>query len=106
MKQYRINTENLSQDSPDDAYLAPDDPIHELKISNYLGGLGAKERLNQYRLKNAKHNQEINKHVELGLSGTEKRQLEREHNIKPGTPEWFQLWFSRPGMTGRKPVGK
>jgi hypothetical protein len=51
MKQYRITTENLSKDSPDDAYLAPDDPIHELKISQYLGGLGAEARLQEYRAK-------------------------------------------------------
>ena len=27
----------------------------------------------------------------------------REHNIKPGTPEWFQLWFARTNMTGESP---
>jgi hypothetical protein len=42
----------------------------------------------------------------VSLTGTEKRELEREHNIKPGTPEWFQLWFSLPYMTGEPPVGK
>jgi hypothetical protein len=42
----------------------------------------------------------------ISLTGTEKSALMREHNIKPGTPEWFQLWFSRPYMTGEKPVGK
>jgi hypothetical protein len=31
MKQYRITSENLNQDSGDDCYLAPEDPIHELK---------------------------------------------------------------------------
>jgi hypothetical protein len=35
----------------------------------------------------------------------EKRKLEKANNIKPGTPEWFQLWFSRPYLTGEKPVG-
>lgn len=42
----------------------------------------------------------------ISITGMEKAQLMREHNIKPGTPEWFQLWFSRPYMTGEKPVGK
>lgn len=41
----------------------------------------------------------------ISLTGTEKRELERKHNILPGTPEWFQLWFSLPYMTGEKPVG-
>lgn len=45
----------------------------------------------------------INIGSNVSLTGTEKRKLEREHNIKPGTPEWFQLWFSRPYMTGEKP---
>lgn len=49
-------------------------------------------------------------HVEDGsnisITGNEKRQLEKKHNIKPGTPEWFQLWFSLPYMTGEKPIGK
>ena len=44
--------------------------------------------------------------INVSISGTEKRELERKHNIKPGTPEWFQLWFSLPYMTGEKPVGK
>lgn len=48
----------------------------------------------------------------ISLTGMEKRQLEREHNIKPGTPEWFKLWFTRPYLTNtsplacEKPVGK
>jgi hypothetical protein len=40
----------------------------------------------------------------ISLTGTEKSQLMKEHNIKPGTPEWFKLWFSLPYMTGEKPV--
>lgn len=42
----------------------------------------------------------------ISVTGTEKRELERKHNIKPGTNEWFQLWFSKPYLTGEKPVGK
>lgn len=40
----------------------------------------------------------------ISLTGMEKKQLEREHNIQPGTPEWFRLWFSLPKLTGEKPV--
>ena len=29
----------------------------------------------------------------------------KEKNIQPGTPEWFQLWFSKPYLTGEKPIG-
>lgn len=42
----------------------------------------------------------------ISITGTEKRKIEREKNIKPGTNEWFQLWFSLPYMTGEPPVGK
>jgi len=42
--------------------------------------------------------------INISKTGMEKQRLEREHNIQPGTPEWFQLWFSRPYLTGEKPV--
>jgi hypothetical protein len=44
--------------------------------------------------------------MNISITGTEKARLMREHNIQPGTPEWFQLWFSRPYWTGEKPIGK
>ena len=34
--------------------------------------------------------------INISNTGMEKQRLERENNIKPGTPEWFKLWFSRP----------
>jgi hypothetical protein len=40
----------------------------------------------------------------VSITGTEKRQLERALDIKPGTQEWFKLWFSLPYLTGEKPV--
>jgi hypothetical protein len=41
----------------------------------------------------------------ISITGMEKRRLERENNIKPGTPEWFQLWMSLPYLSGEKPIG-
>ena len=41
----------------------------------------------------------------ISLTGTEKAQLQKKHDIQPGTPEWFQLWFSLPYLTGEKPTG-
>lgn len=52
MKQYKITSKNISIDEEGDCLLPKDDPIHELKISNYLDGLGGSYRLEQYRLKN------------------------------------------------------
>lgn len=40
----------------------------------------------------------------ISITGMEKQELEKKHNIKPGTPEWFKLWFSKPYLTGEKPV--
>jgi hypothetical protein len=82
MKQYRITSENILQDSPDDCFLAPDDPIQELKIASYLGGLGAESRLHEYRA-----NQ-----IEQKAFSDERGKYQRENNIKPGTPAWFELW--------------
>ena len=42
----------------------------------------------------------------ISITGTEKRELERKHNIQPGTQEWFRLWFSRPYLTGETPIGE
>jgi hypothetical protein len=42
--------------------------------------------------------------INISVTGNEKSKLMKEHDIKPGTPEWFKLWFSLPYMTGEKPV--
>lgn len=84
MKQYRITTENLPKPSPDDCYLAPDDPIHEIINQSLFGGLGAASRA---------HNLKMSNHVEINNSN--KGKIQRENNIKPGTDDWFKLWFSK-----------
>ena len=40
----------------------------------------------------------------ISITGNEKGELMKKHNIKPGTDEWFKLWFSLPYLTGEKPV--
>lgn len=40
----------------------------------------------------------------LTQSGTAKGEYMRKHDIRPGSKEWFQLWFARPGMTGEDPM--
>ena len=78
--------------SPEDCYLAPTDPIHELKISAVLDGLGAEARLDEYKAKIAEENK-------VNTGQVNKANYMKEHNIKPGTPAWFELWF---GKQGRK----
>lgn len=40
----------------------------------------------------------------LTHGGTEKGEYMKKHNIRPGTEEWFKLWFSRPALTGEKSI--
>ena len=39
----------------------------------------------------------------MSVTANEKIQYQNKHNIQPGTPEWFRLWFSLPKLTGEKP---
>jgi len=91
MKQFYITKENISQDSPDDCFLAPEDPIHELKIAAYMGGLGAQQRLDDYKAKTAAANK-------VNTGAIDKAKYMKENNIKPGTPAWFELWFGKQGQ--------
>ena len=54
----------------------------------------------------SKSQQPVGDGSNISITGNEKAQLMKQHNIKPGTPEWFQLWFSRPYLTNEPPVGK
>ena len=84
MKQYRITVDDVPQDSGDDAYLDPADPIHALKATSIMGGLGGQARLAEY-----------NATLRQPVVGSNKGQIQREQGIKPGTDEWFKLWFSK-----------
>jgi hypothetical protein len=35
-----------------------------------------------------------------------KSEYQRKHDIKPGTQEWFKLWFAQPKLTGENPMPK
>ena len=84
MKQYIIRNKDVPQKSEDDCYLAPTDPIHELMATAIMGGLGGQERLAAYKAT-----------LRQPVVGSNKGQIQREQNIKPGTDEWFQLWFGK-----------
>lgn len=40
----------------------------------------------------------------ISVVGSEKGRIQREKNIKPGTDDWFKLWFSKPYLTGEHPT--
>lgn len=50
--------------------------------------------------------QVIGEESNISITGNEKGELMKKHDIRPGTPEWFKLWFSKPYLTGEKPIGK
>lgn len=88
MKQYRITGFPVDTSTDPECYLSPDDPIHELKASNWLGELGAEQRMKTY-LDKQKEQMRFSDH------GNENARIMREQGIKPGTPAWFELWFGK-----------
>ena len=40
----------------------------------------------------------------ISVTGNEKGELMKRHDIRPGTEEWFKLWFSLPYLTGERPI--
>ena len=40
----------------------------------------------------------------ISITGNEKGELMKKYNIKPGTKEWFKLWFSNPYLTGENSI--
>jgi hypothetical protein len=49
MKQYRITSENIKPKEDIDCYIDPTDPMYELVVAEYMGGLGSEQRLVEYR---------------------------------------------------------
>ena len=43
---------------------------------------------------------------EISNTATNLGQIQRERNIKPGSDEWFRLWFAKPHITGETPYDK
>jgi len=95
-REYRITTDNITPSSDSDCVLPDDDASREIARMQFLGGLGNPARLSEYRTAPEGSN--------ISVTGDEKAKLQKKHNIEPGTPEWFRLWFSLPLMTGEKPI--
>jgi hypothetical protein len=82
MHQYYITSKDLVSSSDDDCYLAPDDPIHALKATSCIGGIGSAQALAAY-----------NQASLPKIASCNKGEIQRQRNIKPGSPEWFKLWY-------------
>ena len=102
MKQYRITAPSYAQDHIPDAAIAADDLV-ELRR---LAGLGA-GLLEDFTpiCADARDMPSMSPVGSVGTATDTKRQIEKQLNIKTGTPEWFRLYFARPELTGEKPVG-
>lgn len=68
------------------------DSIEELKL---LAGIGNRAVMQEYKGFAGSN---------ISVTGNEKGELMRKHDIRPGTEEWFRLWFARPYLTGEKPI--
>ena len=49
---------------------------------------------------------EVSYGEQTSVQGTNLGQIQRERNIRPGTDEWFKLWFAKPHLTGEQPYDK
>jgi hypothetical protein len=68
------------------------DSIQELKL---LAGIGNRAVMQEYKGIAGSN---------ISVTGNEKGELMKKHDIRPGTEEWFKLWFSKPYLTGEKPI--
>lgn len=81
MQQYRFTSRDMvPEESVPDAVLSDDD----LRNLQQLAGIAPRNQPLPENMTNISH------------TAMEKARLMKQHNIQPGTPEWFQLWFSRP----------
>ena len=87
-----------TEDLIPEAVLDDADPIHDMKRLAGLTDLNM-GRLQEYKGPGTVSTEGSN----ISKTAMEKSNYQQEHNIQPGTPEWFRLWFSKPYLTGEKP---
>lgn len=89
MKQYSFRSRDLVPQEQVPAAVLSDDDLRNLQ---QLAGIAPQNQPLPENITNISH------------TAMEKVNLMKQHNIKPGTPEWFQLWFSLPYLTNEKPI--
>lgn len=68
------------------------DDLQQLKL---LAGIGNRAVMQEYKGFAGSN---------ISVTGNEKGELMKKHDIRPGTEAWFRLWFSRPYLTSEKPI--
>jgi hypothetical protein len=92
MRQRRFTSSDfvpIGETGDDDAVLDANDPIHEMKR---LAGLPTPSAESDGSFG-----------AEMSARGSELGRYEKEHDLRPGSDEWFRLWFSKPKLTGETP---
>jgi hypothetical protein len=87
MKQYKFSVEDFvpqGEQGHEDAVLDPSDSIHEIKR---LAGIPSRNMMQEYKGFAGSN---------ISVTGNEKGELMKKHDIRPGTEAWFKLWFSVP----------
>jgi hypothetical protein len=62
--------------------------MDDLEYIKKLAGVNEFKGYTEYTLEN------------MSQTASEIKKIEKEKDIKPGDKEWFELWFSKPYMTG------
>jgi len=68
------------------------DDLQQLKL---LAGIGNRAVMQEYKGFAGSN---------ISVTGNEKGELMKKHDIRPGTEAWFKLWFSKPWLTNEKPI--
>jgi hypothetical protein len=68
------------------------DDLQQLKL---LAGIGNRAVMQEYRGFAGSN---------ISVTGNEKGVLMKRHDIRPGTEEWFRLWFTLPYLTNTSPL--
>jgi len=97
-KQYVVRTQDYTNEGIEDAHIDENDPIHQIKS---LAGLSNQNigKLQEYKGPGTVKTEGSNP----SITANKLIKHQQDNDIKPGSPEWFRLWFSLPKMTGEKP---
>jgi hypothetical protein len=98
-KQHRITSETFRSQGDDPTL--PDNYVDPQALADLrrLAGIDSLSLLKPYNLA-------VTEEKNISDIGTERAEYQRKHNIRPGTDEWFKLWFARPKLTGENPEPK
>lgn len=79
MRQIKITAADVCRDDVDDCWLAPDDPIHDLKRASVASSI-------------VSYAPPVNLPK---VQGSNLGELARINGIQPGTEQWFRHWFGK-----------